>query len=363
MISIIIPTFNEVKNISSLINGVVNYLNNIKYEIIVVDDDSPDGTASEVNKLMKKNQNIHLISRVGRSGLSSAIKEGLIFGKGEYLVVLDGDGQHEANCVLNLINKIKETNSDIVIASRFLDSSLIQGLSDQRSLGSKVANTAARISLSSNYHHLTDYLSGCFCIKRKNLELLIRKIEINGFKFLYELLALSKGKLIVREIPLIFRERNHGKSKLDLAIVWDFLISILHNISYRILPRRAISFGIVGISGVFVQLLITVLLTNLFLLDFKSALPFSVVCAATSNFMINNQLTFRSSRLRNLALLKGLLKFLLVASLPVIANVGIATAFYQYISSDTLIAQLAGIAIVYAWNYLASSLFVWNNPS
>ena len=88
-----------------------------------------------------------------------------------------------------------------------------------------------------------------------------------------------------------------------------------------------------------------------------------MVCAATSNFMINNQLTFRSSRLRNLALLKGLLKFLLVASLPVIANVGIATAFYQYISSDTLIAQLAGIAIVYAWNYLASSLFVWNNPS
>ena len=363
MISIIIPTFNEVKNISCLISTVVNILENYKYEIIVVDDDSPDGTSIEVSKLMLNNQNIHLINRIGRSGLSSAIKEGLMFGKGEYLLVIDGDGQHDANCILDLINIIKETNADMVIASRFLESSQIKGLSDKRSLGSKLANIAARISLSSNYANLTDYLSGCFCIRRKNAELLIRRIEINGFKFLYELLALSKGRLLIKEIPLIFKERNHGKSKLDLSIVWDFLISILHNLSQRILPRRAISFGLVGISGVFIQLLITILLTNLFLIDFQSALPFSVVCAATSNFLINNQLTFRNNRLRNLALLRGLLKFLLVASLPVIANVGIATAFYQYISPDTFFAQLAGIAIVYAWNYLASSLFVWNNPS
>ena len=363
MISIIIPTFNEVKNINSLIDKLVNLLKDIEYEIIVVDDDSPDGTADEVSKLMEINKNIQLISRFGRNGLSSAIKEGLIFAKGEYLIVLDGDGQHDASCVLDLITEIRESNADIVIASRFLNKSLLSGLSEKRSLGSKLANRAARISLSSKYQNLTDYLSGCFCINIRNTDSLIKKIEINGFKFLYELLALSKGRLLIKEIPLIFKERNYGKSKLDLAIIWDFLISIFHNISYRILPRRAISFGLVGISGVFVQLLITLTLTNIFLIEFKSALPFSVVCAATSNFLINNQLTFRSNRLRNLDLLRGLLKFLLVASLPVIANIGIATAFYQYISSDTFIAQLAGIAIVYAWNYLASSLFIWNNPS
>jgi len=363
MISIIIPTFNEANNIKVLLLNLLNLLKNLEFEIIVVDDDSPDGTGNQVYKLMKDNKNIQLINRVGRFGLSSAIKEGLLFAKGNYLLVLDGDGQHDANCVLDLINKIKETNADMVIASRFLDNSLLKGLSVKRSLGSKLANKAARISLSKKYANLTDYLSGCFCIDIKSTELLIKKIEINGFKFLYELLALSKGRLQIKEVPLIFKERNFGKSKLDLAIVWDFLISILHNISYRILPRRAISFGLVGISGVFVQLMTTLILTNLFLMDFKNALPFAVVCAASSNFLINNQLTFRSSRLSNSALIRGLLKFLLVASLPVIANVGIATAFYQYISSDTLIAQLAGIAIVYAWNYLASSLFVWNNPS
>ena len=89
-------------------------------------------------------------------------------------------------------------------------------------------------------------------------------------------------------------------------------------------------------------------------------MPFAVICAATSNFLINNKVTFRSNRLKNLALVIGLFKFLVVASLPVMANIGITTAFYEYISPDKIIAQIAGIAIVYAWNYLASSSFVWN---
>jgi len=210
-----------------------------------------------------------------------------------------------------------------------------------------------------NYSKLTDYLSGCFCLDKEITYKFIRKIEINGFKFLYELLALSKGDLEVNEVPLTFKERRFGNSKLDIAIVWDFLVSIIHNLTLRLLPRRAISFGLVGISGVFVQLFISSFLVEILLIDFYSALPFAIVSAATSNFLINNQVTFRSERLKNSALLIGLFKFLIVASLPVIANIGITTAFYKYISADTFIAQIAGIAIVYAWNYLASSSFVW----
>ena len=95
-------------------------------------------------------------------------------------------------------------------------------------------------------------------------------------------------------------------------------------------------------------------------MEFYEALPIAVVSAATSNFLINNQVTFRSNRLKNFALLIGLFKFLLVASLPVLANIGITTAFYNYFSADAFIAQIAGIVIVYAWNYLASSSFIWN---
>ena len=359
MISIVIPTFNEVDNIIPLLKNLVELVNDFEYEIIVIDDDSPDGTSNEVNKYMKINKKIKLITRIGRSGLSSAIKEGLIFAQGKYLLVLDGDGQHHPSFVLEMLEEIKQNKSDIVIGSRFLNSSKLEGLSNKRSLGSKIANKLARISLNRNYSKLTDYLSGCFCLDKETTNKFIRKIEINGFKFLYELLSLSRGKLAVIEVPLLFKERKFGDSKLDIAIVWDFLLSIIHNLTLRLLPRRAISFGLVGISGVFVQLFITSFLVEVFLIDFYNALPFAVISAATSNFLINNQLTFRSDRLKNLALLIGLLKFLIVASLPVIANVGITTAFYKYISADTFIAQIAGIAIVYAWNYLASSSFVW----
>ncbi len=359
MISIVIPTFNEVENIISLLKNLIDLVNHFEYEIIVVDDDSPDGTSDEVSKYMQSNKKIKLITRIGRSGLSSAIKEGLIFAQGKYLLVLDGDGQHHPSFISDMLEEIKKNKSDIIIGSRFLNNSKLEGLSNKRSLGSKIANKFARISLHRNYSKLTDYLSGCFCLEREKTHKFIRKIEINGFKFLYELLSLSKGKLVVNEIPLIFKERMFGNSKFDVAIVWDFLISIIHNLTLRLLPRRAISFGLVGISGVFVQLFITSFLVEIFLVDFYNALPFAVIIAATSNFLINNQVTFRSERLKNSALLIGLLKFLIVASLPVIANVGITTAFYKYISADTIVAQFAGIAIVYAWNYLASSSFVW----
>ena len=360
MISIVIPTFNEVNNIIPLIKNLLNLLNDLEYEIIIVDDDSPDGTSEKINKFMKQNQNIKLLRRVGRSGLSSAIKEGLIFAQGEYLLVMDGDGQHNPSCILSMINKIKKGKYDLVIGSRFLTSSSLEGLSFRRSFGSKMANKFARFSLPNNYISITDYLSGCFCLKRETTEFLVRKIEINGFKFLYELLSLSKGKLFIKEVPLSFEERTFGHSKLDLAIIWDFLISILHNLTLRLIPRRAISFGLVGLTGVFVQLFLTSFLTKILLIDFFNALPIAVISAATSNFLINNKITFRSNRLKNKLLFIGLLKFLLIASLPIFANIGITTAFYTYISPDKFVAQISGITIVYAWNYLASSSFVWN---
>jgi dolichol-phosphate mannosyltransferase len=117
----------------------------------------------------------------------------------------------------------------------------------------------------------------------------------------------------------------------------------------------------VGFSGVAVQLLVTQLLM-LAGFGFEQALPVAVVAAASSNYLINNALTFRFQRLTGLALLRGLVKFLLVASLPVLANVGLASAYYSLVAPDTLWAQLAGILVVFVWNYAASSRFVWNTP-
>ncbi|WP_320673551.1 glycosyltransferase family 2 protein [Prochlorococcus sp. MIT 1341] len=361
-LSVVLPTYNERENISPLINKLLQLTQTSDVEIIVVDDDSQDGTAEIVKKISQENCRIRLIRRVGRSGLASAIKEGLLAATGDIAAVMDSDGQHEPIALINALALQQEANLDLVAGSRFLEGAEIHGLSKRRTGGSTLANNFARMSLSKNYRQLTDYMSGCFVIKLKSCLNIIYKVDVNGFKFLYEILSVSRGKLKVGEIPLSFQPRSYGNSKLDLAILWDFLISVLHTLTLRLLPRRAISFALVGSGGVLVQLLSTEVLMIIFQLAFQKALPISVIIAATSNYLINNALTFRSQRLVGKKLAKGLLKFLLVASLPVIANVGLATTFYNLISPNPVIAQLAGIIVVFVWNYAASSRFVWNTP-
>ncbi len=361
-LSIVLPSYNERDNIIPLITQLLKMDEFFDLELLIVDDDSSDGTSTAVKELSKKNPQIRLIRRVGRSGLASAIKEGLLDATGDIAVVMDSDGQHEPGAIKDGLIKLKKGNLDVVSGSRFLNNSAILGLSQRRADGSSLANQFSRISLSKNYFHLTDYMSGFLVFNLKTCLPNIYKVDVGGFKFFYELLAISKGNLQVGEIPLTFQPRTYGESKLDLSIFWDFLISLLHSLSLRLLPRRAISFAIVGLSGVIVQLTTTQILMTLFYMNFRQALTVSVIAAATSNYLINNALTFRSNRLSGKALLKGLLKFLLVASLPVIANISLATTFYNVVARNEFWAQLIGIVVVFVWNYAASSRFVWNTP-
>ena len=304
---------------------------------------------------------IRLISRLGRSGLSSAIKEGCLCASGDLIVIMDADGQHEPNSIINGLEKFNNKNIDIIIGSRFLEESIIKGLSSKRESGSSIANFLARITLHRGYKKLTDYMTGFILLKRNSCIKYIEKIDVNGFKFLYELLSLSKGKLKVIEIPLVFGLREFGQSKLDLAVIWDFLISLIHNFFGRIIPRRAFSFALVGLIGVFIQMFVIYFLLAVTDFDFEKILPIGVILAATSNYIINNILTFRSNKLSGKNFYFGLFKFLLVASLPIIANIGVANLFYNQLSSNTFFAQIAGILVVFIWNYAASSRVVWNN--
>ena len=359
-LSVILPTFNERNNILPLLDELLKLSNLYEIELIVVDDNSMDGTPSLVRELAKEDRRIRLINRLGRAGLSSALKEGCLCATGEVLAIMDTDGQHEVSSISNGIKKLIDDKLDFIIGSRFLDKSAIKGLSDARKGGSSLANSLARFSLPKKYNHLTDFMSGCMILDRRSCISFIERIDVNGFKFFYELLAISKGRLKGKEIALTFQPRKHGKSKLDLAIVWDFLVSLVHTSLQRTIPRKAISFGFVGASGVVIQLFVVYFSIWFLGLEFHRSLPFAVVIAASSNYLINNSLTFRSNRLKNKALIIGLIKFLIVSSLPIFANVGLATTFFNYISPNTLLSQLAGIIVVFIWNYAASSKLVWN---
>ena len=129
----------------------------------------------------------------------------------------------------------------------------------------------------------------------------------------------------------------------------------------RIIPRKAVSFAAVGSIGFLVQISITYFLLWSTNLSFDMVLPVAVVIAASSNYFINNLLTFRANRLKYRFFFEGYLKFLLVSSLQIIANVGLTNLFYKSVSFNTFASQIAAIVIIFIWNYVASSKVVWKN--
>jgi dolichol-phosphate mannosyltransferase len=360
-LSVVLPTYNESANVTPIANQLLPLREQYSLEIIFVDDDSQDGTADVIRSLAHLHPEVRLIRRVGRAGLSSAIKEGILDATGDLVAVMDCDGQHEPAMVLAALQSLRETGADLLIGSRFHADANIKGLSRQRERNSTWANAVARFSLP-RYRQLTDYMSGFFVCQLQPVLPYVRQIDVNGFKFLYELLAISRGRLNVDEMPLQFQPRISGESKLNLAVVWDLGISILHTLLLRSVPRRAISFGLVGMTGIATHLTIYSLARSLFGFSFELAQVFAVVGAATTNFLINNVLTFRTQQLAGIPLLLGLLRFLLVTSMGMVANVGVSTALYHRATQQPLLAMFAGIAVDFVWKYAASSKFVWNTP-
>ena len=360
-ISVVLPTFNERQNIETITSKLLPLQDLHQLEILFVDDDSADGTADAILALAQQHPCIRLIRRVDRHGLSSAIKEGILDATGDVVVVMDSDGQHDPDAVASTVATLLQQDLDLVVGSRFHPGARIQGLSAERTRNSTWANAVARFSLP-RYRQLSDYMSGFFALRPACCLPFVRQVDVNGFKFLYELLALSRGQLRIGEVPLQFQPRISGESKLNLAVVWDLGISILHTLLLRSVPRRALSFGLVGATGIVTHLLLFSLGRHLLGLGFEQAQIVAVVCAASTNFLINNVLTFRTQQLKGFKLVVGLIRFLMVTSLGMVANVGVSSAFYHRISHQPLLALLAGIAVDFVWKYAASSKFVWNTP-
>ncbi|MCB4407279.1 glycosyltransferase [Synechococcus sp. MU1642] len=359
-ISIILPALNERDNIVRLIDSLNKELNEFKLDILVIDDNSTDGTKEAIALRSNEDSNLRLIERFDRKGLASAIKEGILNSYNDYIVVMDSDGQHKAENVKSALKKIINESLDIVVGSRFMDDSSVRGLSKRRTNGSLLANKIARLSLDKKHSHLSDYMSGFFILKNtSHVNEVAKRIEVKGFKFLYEFLSTGGKTISCGDVPLDFEERQYGESKLNIPIVWDFVISLAYGFTFKIIPRRAISFGLVGCIGVLVQLISFHALENALGSSFEARLIASVFIAAASNFCINNILTFRFESLHGMDFLKGFIQYLLVISLPVALNISVANLVYKELISNTNTAQLAGIIVAYIWNYVATSKFIW----
>ena len=222
-ISIIIPTYNEAENIPILVDEIAKNLKE-DYELIVVDDDSPDKTWQIAEKLKEKYP-LNVLRRINKKGLSSAVLDGLAIAKGNILGVIDADLSHPPEKIPELINAIRE-GPDFVIGSRLIKGGKVEDWPFHR----KFVSWGARI-LARPLTPIKDIMSGFFFIKKEVIE--NKKFKPHGYKIALEILI--KGNYNkTKEIPIIFRNRQLGQSKLSVKIQLEYLYQLLDLYMYKL---------------------------------------------------------------------------------------------------------------------------------
>ncbi len=352
-LTVVVPSFNEIDNVEPLIERLHAALDGIEWEVIYVDDDSPDGTAAKVRELAQTDPRVRCIQRIGRRGLSTAVIEGMLASSAPYLAVIDADLQHDEKLLPRMLATLKLDGLDIVVGSRYVAGGATGDWDKGRAVMSSIATRLARLVVAAE---IADPMSGFFMLRRRAFERTARRLSGNGFKILLDLFASAPTPYRFRELPYVFRQRIHGESKLDSLVIWEYLMLLLDKRVGRWVPVRFVLFAAIGGSGVVVHL--AALRLALIYLNFPVAQALGTVCAMTTNFLLNNMLTYRDQRLYGLKLINGLLSFYAVCSIGAVANVGIASAVFGEHYS-WWISGLAGSAVGVVWNYAASSVFTW----
>ena len=360
-ISIIVPTYNEKDNIEKLITSISVVLEKFDYEIVFVDDDSPDGTATKVKSISKENKRIRCIHRIGRRGLSSAVIEGALSSSSEFIAVIDGDLQHDETKLPLMIQKIEKENLDIVVASRFYEGGDANVLSFHRKVASKIANSISRYVTGVS---LSDPMSGYFITRQEVFEKNANNLHARGFKILLDIFATSSKRLKFSEIGFKFKKRNTGVSKMNASVVWEYMMLIWSKKFGWLIPARFFSFGLVGLSGLAVHIISLQLLAHLLNISFIISQCLATFIAMTSNFFLNNSLTYFDYRISGLyQTLKGLMRFYITCGIGTLANLGFAKGLYEgaflWGEGKIMIAGISGAIIGAVWNFALSCFITW----
>ena len=354
-LSIVVPTFNERENVAKLYRKLEAVLADVAWEVVFVDDNSPDGTWSVVRDLARQDSRVRCVRRIGRRGLSGACIEGILASSAPYAAVMDADLQHDETQLPKMLSLLMSGQAELVVGSRYVEGGSADSFDSKRAGFSVFATSIAKRVLGVG---IADPMSGFFMIRRDRFEELAPKLSTQGFKILLDIVATAHGKLKTVEVPCTIGSRLHGESKLDSMVALDFLGLVLAKLTNDAVSLRFLMFAMVGGTGLLVHL--GTLFLTLKLLDwpFAEAQAAGAFVAMTSNFILNNFLTYRDQRLKGFAILGGLLAFYLVCSVGLFANVGVAFSVYDQ-EPIWWLAGAAGALMGVVWNYAMSGLFVW----
>lgn len=354
-LTVVVPTYNERDNIRSILDALEHALSGIAWEVIFVDDDSPDGTAGYVRAVARKLSNVRCLQRIGRRGLSSACVEGMLASAAPFLAVMDADLQHDPGIIPLMLRTLQRDRLDVVVGSRYVDGGGIGDWNRSRlrlsGLGTRLAKLAIRASLK-------DPMSGFFVLRREFLERTVRRLSGTGFKILVDLFMSDDHPPRFAEVAYSFGTRRHGTSKLDFYIAWQFLSLLADKLLGHLVPLRFVMFVVVGVAGASMHLTVLGLLTQLFGYSLIVGQSAATVVAMTVNFFLNNLLTYRDRKLRGWKLVCGLISFYLACGLGAMINVVLADVLFDR-GLVWWLAGLIGALVGAVWNFAITSSFTW----
>lgn len=368
-LAIVLPTYNERKNIATMIERLDAALKGVVWEAVFVDDNSPDGTSDEARRLSLDDPRVRCIQRIGRRGLASAAIEGMCSTAAPIVAVMDADHQHDPELLPQMLKAVTSGEYDLAYASRFAEGASTEAWGRPDRV--KASGLANRIANKVTGVELTDPMSGFFMLRTETLRADAHRLSGVGFKILLDILATVDRPLRVKEFPLHFAARAEGESKLDQTVVFEFLVGLYDKWLGRIIPTRFALFGTVGALGVLVQLSALWIMLHLVFAErfvygnwsesatFNIANTIAAVVAMTFNFVLNNELTYSDKRLRGFGpLMRGWAQFAVTCSLGLLTNIGSA-AVLKTIGIHAVVAVITGIVLGSVWNFALSSKFVW----
>jgi dolichol-phosphate mannosyltransferase len=356
VLSVIVPSYNERPNVGPMIARLDAALRGIEWEVIYVDDNSPDGTAAEVRRIARIDPRVRCIRRVGRRGLASAVIEGALSTSATYVAVIDGDLQHDETRLPVMLAELRSGLYDLAVASRHVEGGDNSGLANRwrHALSDGGIWLAQRLLPVK----LTDPMSGFFMLRRTMFEDLATQLTGQGFKILLDLILSAPTPPRVKEVPAAFHERTAGESKLNAQVMLQFGGLLLDKTFAGYLPLRFLSFAIVGAIGVMVHLAVLGLLRESTGFGFGAEQTIATIVAMVFNFELNNAITYADQRLKGPRLWRGLLLFMVVCGVGAIANIGIAKTLYDSHTAWS-VAGAMGAVIGVVWNYAVSATLVW----
>jgi dolichol-phosphate mannosyltransferase len=354
-LSVVVPTFKERDNVPLLVEKLARTLAGVDWEVVFVDDNSPDGTAAVARQIGETDSRVRCMRRIGRRGLAGACIEGMLGSQARYVAVMDADLQHDETLLTAMLSRVRH-DADLAVASRFVDGASAAGLSSaRREHASRVSNALARRLLGVT---LSDPMSGFFMMRRDRFEELAPQLSSQGFKILLDIVATARGSLLIAELPFVFAERQHGESKLDTRVALDFAALVLAKFSNDTVSFRFMLFCLVGLTGIAIHMATLQVALSVAALPFGWAQTAATFVAITWNFVLNNMFTYRDQRLTGWPFVTGMLRFQVICAIGAISNVGIATVIYRY-DPEWWIAGLGGALMGAVWNYVVSAAFVW----